>query len=130
MSAKSETALSLCGYRILLVEDEYFIAREIADALRDEGAEVVGPVATVQAALDAVASQRLDAAVLDVNLWGEMAYRVADALWDHKVPFVFTTGYTQPTIALPYAHVPLREKPFDYDAFAKALPRIVGLGGI
>ena len=44
----------LAGRRILLVEDEYFIAHDMARAFQNNGAEIVGPVANVDDALDLV----------------------------------------------------------------------------
>ena len=64
---------SLAGQRVLVVEDEYVIALEVGRALEDEGAEVVGPVASVSAALELIErTDRLDIAILDINLHGEV----------------------------------------------------------
>jgi hypothetical protein len=41
----------------------------------------------------AVGCEDFHAAVLDVNLDGEMVYPVADAVVARGVPFVFVTGY-------------------------------------
>lgn len=71
----------MAGQRVLLVEDEHFIVDDLVHTFEASGAEVVGPVASVIGALDLIVeTERLDAAVLDVNLQGEMAYPVADAL--------------------------------------------------
>jgi CheY-like chemotaxis protein len=43
--------LELEGRRVLVVEDELVMAMELEMALRDQGAEVVGPVASVALAL-------------------------------------------------------------------------------
>lgn len=60
------------GRRILAVEDEYFLADELDRELKAAGAAVLGPVSSVAAALEALASDRTpDAAVLGVNLGGE-----------------------------------------------------------
>ncbi|WP_052955021.1 response regulator [Microvirga vignae] len=70
---------ALANRRVLIAEDEYFIARDIARALHALGAEVVGPVASrdeVQAIL--ATGERLDAAILDINLNGEMVARHAN----------------------------------------------------
>src|SRR3712207_954447 len=97
MAARFEEPLA--GRRVLVVEDEYFIADDIARALRKLGAEVVGPLASRDEALDAFSSgQSIDAAVLDINLRGDAVYPVADALRGRKVPFVFATGYDPATI--------------------------------
>ncbi|WP_262265704.1 hypothetical protein [Microvirga yunnanensis] len=76
MTARSRGALA--HRRVLVAEDEYFIARDLARALRVLGAEVVGPLASrdeVQTIL--TTGERLDAAILDINLNGEMVGTVA-----------------------------------------------------
>lgn len=103
------------GKRLLVVEDEYLIASELAWTLEDAGAEVVGPAGTVEDALSLVEREgdRLDGALLDVNLRGERVFPVAEALATRKVPFVLTTGYDETTIPPAYAGVPRCEKPVD-----------------
>jgi len=80
--------------RVLVVEDEYVIATALADHLRMIGSVVVGPVASVERAMEKIAAEpRLDAAVLDLNLGGVLAYDVADHLLARKIPFIFSSGY-------------------------------------
>lgn len=125
MTAASEQGLS--GRRVLVVEDEYFIADDIARALDRLGAEVVGPVPDRDEALALLHSgERIDLAVLDINLHGEAVHPVADALQDRGVPFVFATGYDQ-SVAVPARHhgAPRWEKPFDPTVLVRALPRLV-----
>jgi CheY-like chemotaxis protein len=120
----------LAGQKILIVEDEYFIAQDMADAIRGAGATVIGPVATREQALALLASDApLDAAVLDINLQGDAVYPVADALRARGVPFVFATGYDRPSIAAAYRDVPCWEKVFDYAALVAALPGVAARGG-
>ena len=108
--------------RILLVEDEYFLADDMARSLENRGVEVVGPVATVTAALDLLAEEdAVDGAVLDINLRGEMVYPVADLLLERRVPFVFSTGYDEHVVPRRYAQVQRCEKPVDADRVAAAL---------
>ena len=84
----------LAGRRILVVEDEYMIADDLVQAFEKRGADIVGPVQSVERALALLDTvDRLDAAVLDVNLQGEMAFCDADKLMARGVSFVFTTGY-------------------------------------
>jgi ActR/RegA family two-component response regulator len=112
---------ALEGRRILLVEDEYFIVDDMVRALEASGAGVIGPVASVDDALDLIETTNLDGAVLDLNLRGEMAYPVADALIERGVPFVFATGYDKAMIPPRYAHVTRLEKPVETDRIARAL---------
>ncbi|GJD63115.1 response regulator [Methylobacterium frigidaeris] len=110
------------GYRVLLVEDEYFIAMELADLFRRRGAEVLGPVPTVDQALDLIAAtSRLDGAVLDINLHGEMAYDVADVLEARKVPFVFATGYDREVLPPRFAGARVCNKPVVAEQVVRAL---------
>lgn len=117
--------ISLAPRRVLVVEDEYFLADDMARALRSLGAEVVGPVATCDRAIAALGAGPVDAAVLDINLRGQMVFPLADLLIARSVPFVFATGYDRAAVPAAYQHVPRWEKPFDADALARALPGIV-----
>jgi CheY-like chemotaxis protein len=111
------------GPRVLLVEDEYFIAEDLRRALEDAGIGVLGPVPTAVEALDLIsASARIDAAVLDINLEGDgLVYPVADALQARGVPFVFATGYDGTAIPARFAGTRRFEKPFDPVKVARSL---------
>jgi DNA-binding NtrC family response regulator len=118
---------ALRGRRLLVVEDDYDIASDIARVLEDADAVVVGPAGRVEDALELVESEatRLDAASLDINLHDEKVYPVADALAARGVPFVFMTGYDAHVIPEPYAGVLRLEKPVDRTQLARALARIL-----
>jgi ActR/RegA family two-component response regulator len=113
----------LKGRCLLLVEDEYLIAADLARSLEHLGVEVIGPAASVEHALELVESEgdRLDGAVLDINLRDELVYPVADALAARGVPFVFTTGYDAVAIPNPYARAPRCEKPVDQVQLVRCL---------
>lgn len=118
----------LRGRKILVVEDEYVIADEIACALRAVGAEVVGPTATVAEALPlATGGEGLHGAVLDVNLGGERVWPVADVLLARGVPVVLATGYDREAIPPPYLRLPRREKPVTIADLTGALVERMGL---
>lgn len=113
---------TLTGRRLLVVEDEYFLAAELAEALKAEGAKVIGPASSVDDALDLLDdTDQLDGAVLDLNLQGEMAFPVADALMERRIPFVISTGYDRSAIPPRYAGVPRCGKPAKSAAIAQAL---------
>ena len=96
----------LRGLKVLVVEDEMLIAAEMEATLEDLGCEVVGPFARVGPALQALETTRVDAAVLDVNVRGEMIFPVAERLRADGVPMVFCTGYAD----LPNIPEPLQGK--------------------
>lgn len=98
---------------VLVVEDEYFIAEEIAQALKAHGVEVLGPVADISDALSQIELRRVDAAILDINLRGELAFAVADELAARSIPFVFATGYDSQVTPERHKAVPRWEKPYD-----------------
>lgn len=112
----------LAKRRILLVEDDYFIVSDLARSFEAEGAEVVGPAASVAHGLALLAGARdLDAAVLDIDLQGEMVFPLADALTARGVPFVFATGYDRTMVPPRYAAVAHCEKPVEPGTIARVL---------
>ena len=79
--------------RALVVEDDYFLATDHAKGLTDAGVEVIGPVGTVDEALEVLTRvPEINWAMLDINLRGKPVYAVADALIARGVPFAFATG--------------------------------------
>jgi CheY-like chemotaxis protein len=112
----------LAGRHILLVEDDYFIAYDLATTFEAAGAKVVGPAASLSDALGLLArTDRLDGAVLDINLQGEMVYPLVDALKVRAVPIVFATGYDSGAIPTRYADITRCEKPLDYEKLVKLM---------
>jgi len=88
----------LAGLRVLVVEDEMLVCLLVEDTLGDEGCVVVGPAASVGEALRMTETEAFDAAVLDVNVGGEKAYPVAEALEARGIPFLFVSGYGQSAV--------------------------------
>lgn len=112
----------LSGRTILIVEDEYFLAQDLARELEGAGALIVGPASNVEDALDLVEeTASLDGAVLDVNLQGVMVYPVADALRQRGVPVVFITGYDAGHIPPAYRDIAFYQKPVASQVIAEIL---------
>ena len=105
----------LGGVHVLVVEDEYFIAQDLQSALETAGAIVLGPVGDVDGALALLAAERVDLAVLDLNLHGVVDFAVASELTRRGIRFVFATGYEPTVVPTTYDHVPLWRKPFAID---------------
>ena len=104
---------ALDGLRILLVEDEYLPAADVTDMLHLLGVEVIGPVPDLDSALDAATDERLDGAILDVNLRGKAVFPVAERLLARKTPFLFATGYDEWVLPEKFRWHPRLTKPFD-----------------
>jgi PAS domain S-box-containing protein len=115
----SSGSQSILGRRFLVVEDEPLVALELASILRDAGAEVIGPAATAEQALDFVASTPLDGALLDGNLQGEAVDDIARALVSTNVPFLFVSGYDAQHLPAGFSAAAL-QKPFDPDQLVSA----------
>src|SRR5690348_8147514 len=97
---------ALNGTRILVVEDEYYLATDLASALKEAGAEVIGPIGTLPEAHAAVAKGGFDCAVVDINLRGSFTYTVVEKLDDLGVPFVIASGYDRATMPATLQHAP------------------------
>ncbi|CAN7664082.1 response regulator [Trinickia sp. LjRoot230] len=118
-----EPRTSLEGRKILVVEDDYLEALALSSLLEEVGASVVGPIGWAQEALSLVeqGEQRVDAAILDVDLHGERSYAIADALALRHIGFIFTTGYGADAVDRRYRDHPRCQKPFDSRMLLKAL---------
>lgn len=110
------------GLRVLIVEDMFLVAEELSYNVQEWGCEVIGPAAGVDEALKLVDSERLDGALLDVNLGNERCFPIAEALENNGVPFVFLTGYDMSSAFPPeFENVPRLPKPVDLQLLARTI---------
>ena len=89
----------LSGLTVLVVEDEFLIAMNLASMLELCGARVIGPAATAVEALRLLETARPDAALLDVHLKGGLVTPVVEALRDRHIPYALTTAYSPSDLA-------------------------------
>lgn len=115
----------LKGCRVLVAEDDFFLADDMAMALRDLGAEVIGPVGSFRDGLmSVVTASSIDVALLDVNLRGDMVWPLAEILLDRGVDVILATGYDRSSLPPRFLSLPRFEKPFDAGRLARALPEL------
>jgi CheY-like chemotaxis protein len=115
------------GPLVLVVEDEVLIAMDLERLLRRSGYRVLGPAATVAAALRLPDGEMPDVALLDVNLRGAMATPVAEAPRARGVPFVLASAYGRARLtAEVLAGAPSVGKPVNARGLLAALARAVG----
>lgn len=127
MKIGAELQLPLAGRKVLVVEDEYLIADDLATMLREAGAEVLGPAASLpQAVRVAQHSDRLDAAVLDINLRGVNVFPLVTELRRGGVPVLFLTGYGDNGIPDEFADIMRCEKPMGTANVVTELEALLG----
>jgi len=107
----------------MIVEDEALVAMALRESLDELGFSVIGPFNRISEAMIALRNNHIDAAVLDVNLGGELIYPLADVLAADHVPFVFITGYGAEEIEPRYASVPILQKPIEAGALKSVFVR-------
>lgn len=115
-------SIDMAGKIVLIVEDEFLVADEMARYFESSGAEVLGPVPTLAAAQSLIASGGpLDAAVLDINLLGEQVFPLLDTLRQRGVRCVLSTGYDHAIVPPAYQTIPFCQKPVESIDIARAL---------
>ena len=121
VAAREKFALhtGLEGYRFLLVEDDYFSARDANDRLGSLGAAVLQVSSLAEALELAEHDADIDGALLDVNLSGEMVYPVAAVLKMRHIPFAFVTGYDDRVLPPSYRNAKVFTKPTDWAVAAR-----------
>jgi DNA-binding response OmpR family regulator len=112
--------------RILVIEDESLVGMLIEQAIIEIGCEVAGVASQIDTALELIASSQFDAAVLDINLRGEMSFPAARALRAKGAPFAFATGYEATQIPSDLRDAPVLQKPFQTEQLEATLRRLVG----
>lgn len=110
MTDEKSIGAPLQGVRLLVVEDDALVYMLVEEMLAELGCEVV-PAAHANDAVALAASETLDGALLDINLWGEASYSVADEFVERGIPFAFVTGYDRMAVREAYRDRPLLQKP-------------------
>jgi two-component SAPR family response regulator len=110
--------------RVLVVEDEAIVGIMIEDFHGDFGYSVVGSVKNMQTAALLAATEKIDVAVVNINISGQAATAVADNLIERGIPFLFVSGYEKMRGAR-YAPIPLLRKPFEPEDLHDAVGRVL-----
>jgi CheY-like chemotaxis protein len=119
--------MTFVGRRVLVVEDEFLVSLLTIDVLESVGCEIVGPASRIAEATQLAQSELLDAAVLDVNVGGELIWPVAEELQRRGAPFLFLSATNQLTVfPPPFAAVPRLNKPMEKNLLLRHLSAMWG----
>ena len=116
-----ERELTLTGFRVLVVEDDYLIAKEIVATLHEHGAAIMGPVADVTGSRALLTESTPDCALLDINLKGQFVFELAAELVHRGVPPIFTTGYDCSFLPARFRGAPCLLKPLDMRRLVRSI---------
>ncbi len=111
MTENAEPELAGKNRRVLLVEDQWLIAMDLANQLEDGGYEVVGPAATLEKALELIDSEEIHAGLLDINLDGVLSYPAAEALMRKGIAYAFLSGHSSAELRADFRDQRLISKP-------------------
>lgn len=90
--ARNDTE-ALRGVSVLVVEDNGLLCCVLEETLREAGCEIVGPYGRLPEAMSAASTERIDIALLDINVRGQLVSPLAEQLRERGVPFVLTSAY-------------------------------------
>ncbi|MBI3257979.1 MAG: PAS domain S-box protein [Ignavibacteriae bacterium] len=104
--------------KILVVEDEPIVAQDLARILTKLGFSIIGPCSTASEAIELVLSEKPDAALIDIHLFGDQdgvdaALKINEL---NPLPIIFITAFVdsetikRAALAYPYGYI---VKPFD-----------------
>lgn len=114
--------------RVLVVEDEFIIALDLSETVKDLGYELDGPYADKRNAFESIGDDLPDCAILDVFTSDGEVYPLADRLSEAGVPIIFHSGHVPPDELkgrYPDAHACAKPCPPDrlIDALQEAVAR-------
>lgn len=107
---------------VLVVEDEFIIALDLSETVRDLGYALEGPYADTENAFVAIDRAMPDCAILDIRTADGEVYPLADTLTEAGVPIIFHSGHVRPEhIASRYPQAIACTKPCPPDHLVKVL---------
>lgn len=122
LRSASDPADFLAGAKLLIVEDEFLIAQDLAHGPQREGISVLGPCNTIDSAIDVLNNTHdIAAAILDLNIRGHVVFDLAEQLTAKEIPFVFYTGYESVIVPEEFRKIRRIRKPAQWPEIKRAL---------
>jgi CheY-like chemotaxis protein len=98
--------------RILVAEPQAVVALDLQRILRAAGYRVVGPVATAARAEHLIEGDKIDCAILDLDLPRRSATAIADLLARSGIPIVFLSAGSLEALVDRHCRRPVVQKPY------------------
>ena len=118
--------MTLTDKTALVVDDEIFIAMDVADIVERSGASVIGPALSLSGAYDLLARTDPDFALLDINVGREKVWPLARELKKRGCPIVFISANTSHTeLSTEFQEAPVLDKPVSSTALLECLTRLM-----
>lgn len=114
----------LSGYRIIIIEDDYYQAEDSRLTLERAGATLIAVTPTAPDLGVLLARGRIDAALIDINLGSSVSFQFARELAERAIPFAFLTGYDAGIMPDDLARRPYLSKPADAAKIIATLARL------
>ena len=114
--------------QILVVEDENWLAMELAWLVQEAGYAVLGPERTVAEAQQALSRMKIDLALLDIRLGSETVFPISQMLEDMGIPFIFITGNPD-LLPAEYSERPCVAKPWTTASLLSLIPQVLDAKG-
>jgi DNA-binding response OmpR family regulator len=106
--------------RILILEDDPFIALDLQSILEADGHEVVGVFDSIDDAYEHI-EDSFDYALLDVDVVGGKSFGVASALVQRRIPFAFVSASSPGDLPHSLRQAAFIPKPFEEKAILESL---------
>uniref|UniRef100_A0A9E7ZJX6 Response regulator n=1 Tax=Bosea sp. NBC_00436 TaxID=2969620 RepID=A0A9E7ZJX6_9HYPH len=121
----------MADIRVLIVEDDPFIAMDIESAVADQlgdGVELIVVESVAEARR--MTAEPLACALLDIDVVGGKTFDVASALQDIGTPFAFVSGSAPHEVPAALRGVRFLRKPFSTREVAAFVKNAVALPGL
>lgn len=112
MMRERKSSANLTGVKVLVIEDEFYLAAELQELIEKAGGTVLGPCPDAPAAMTQLQADP-GCAIVDINLGQGPSFQIAGVLQERAIPFLFLTGYDSAVIPQEFAHIARLEKPVD-----------------
>ena len=115
----------LNGQRVLVLEEQPAIALLLTEMLEALNCRVIGPAKRLHRALELLAADEVDAAIVDVKIKGEPSCAVAEELIRRGIPWAFASSNNADPVARRYPAVPLIIKPYSSAHIERVLEQLL-----